>query len=224
MKIGVITYNNSHLKTTQVLDGFFKKDNNSEYIVFSLPFILRKQREILFEHRPKQDTGEHTTETAKKYGMRYIICDNDKNISGCDFYIICGAGILSPECINGKKIINCHSGIIPEVRGLDAFKWAIYNLQQVGNTLHYINEKVDEGEIIGISITPIYEDDTLKTFANRHYEREIEMLINYDEYLKKQIPIKNLEYVKGDANRRMPIEFENMLEEKFEKYKREYGK
>ena len=40
---------------------------------------------------------------------------------GCDYYIVAGAGILSKECLKGKRVLNGHPGIIPLVKGLDAF-------------------------------------------------------------------------------------------------------
>ena len=55
-----------------------------------------------------------------------------------------------------NHIINCHSGLIPETRGLDSFKWAILNNKFVGNTLHYIDQNVDLGKIIYQEKTKIY--------------------------------------------------------------------
>lgn len=223
--IGIITYNNRHLKTEQVLKNLFRTDGNKDqFTLFALPFIHRTPRKELFLHRPNQFYGKETSKMAKMYGLPFVECGSDKDIlSGCDLYIITGAGIISEECLKGKQIINCHSGIIPLIRGLDAFKWAIINHKPVGNTLHIVDKNVDDGEIIAVKQTPLYEDDTLFSFAERHYADEIKMLSNYKYYL--QHPQNDFSGVESsEPFRRMPVSMEQKLEGEFEKYKRQYAK
>lgn len=221
--IGIITYNGRHLKTEQVLKNLYSSDaNEDQFTLFALPFIYRPSRKEIFSHRPNQLSGIKTAEMAKMYGMSFIECDSDNDIlSGCDLYIVTGAGIISEECLWNKRIINCHSGIIPLVRGLDAFKWAIINKKPVGNTLHFIDKNVDDGDVIAVKQTPLYEDDTLSSFSKRHYEEEIKMLSNYKYYLQHphnefSVAERSLPY------RRMPKLVEQKLEEAFEKYKSQY--
>lgn len=222
--IGIITYNSRHLKTEQVLKNLYRSDvNEDQFTLFALPFMHRPSRKELFSHRPNQLSGIETAEMAKMYGIPFIECDSDNDISpGCDLYIITGAGIISEECLRNKRIINCHSGIIPLIRGLDAFKWAIINNQPVGNTLHFIDKNVDDGDVIAVKPTPLYEDDTLSSFSERHYVEEIKMLSNYKYYLQHP----HNEYGGAERNtpyRRMPISIEQKLEEEFEKYKSQYA-
>ncbi len=88
-----------------------------------LPFSPRKPRKTLMQHRPDQFMAIHPQIIAEKRKNPYIYINDDTQIdNSCDIYLILGAGILSAECIAGKKIVNCHPGIIPAVRGLDAFK------------------------------------------------------------------------------------------------------
>lgn len=222
-QIGIITYNNRHLKTEQVLNNLlYNNVNGDQYTIFALPFIHRSPRKELFAHRPDQFCGKETSEIAQMYGLPFIECGSDKDISsGYDFYIITGAGILSEACLKGKCIINCHSGIIPLVRGLDAFKWSIINNMPIGNTLHFIDKNVDDGEIIAVKQTPLYEDDTLYSFSERHYAEEIEILSNYKYYLQHP----HNDFKGAERNKpycRMPVSIEKRLEEKFEQYKRQY--
>ena len=95
-----------------------------------------------------------------------------------DLFVIGGAGIIDIAFAKGKPIVNAHPGIIPLTRGLDSFKWAIYNNDPVGNTLHLIDNEVDKGEILQIQYTPVFSSDSLQTLARRHYEYEIDMLAN----------------------------------------------
>ena len=49
---------------------------------------------------------------------------------------------------NGK-IINIHPSLLPKYKGLNTFKKAIKNNDRfTGCTVHYVNEKLDDGKII----------------------------------------------------------------------------
>ena len=50
---------------------------------------------------------------------------------------------------NKFKIINCHSGILPNYRGLALFRhcWAHYD-KEFGVSIHFIDQKIDSGNII----------------------------------------------------------------------------
>lgn len=223
MRVGIITYQTNHLKTEQVFKRLMKKKPENEYIFYGLPFVTRKKRDVIFAHRPDMKSGMDTRNLANQFNCKYVCCSSDIDIDdSCDIYIILGAGILSSQCVAGKKILNEHPGIIPISRGLDAFKWAIYDLDPVGNSLHYIDAEVDAGEVIAVVATPVYMNDTLGKFAKRHYEREIEMMANYDFYITnpensfKDAPVK-------EAHMRMKKEQEQELFEKFELYKQKYA-
>ena len=224
MKIGIITYNTNHLKTEQILTTITRYYNHSNITLYALPFKEREKRDILFEHRPTQTSGVCTQVLAKAYKIKYIYCKNgDKDIDNTsDIYLVAGAGIISPECILGKKILNSHPGIIPLSRGLDAFKWSIYDFLPIGVTLHYIDSRVDKGEIVAIERTPLFKKDTLSSFARRHYELEIEMLSHFDYYLtSRRNEFANCK--SGVAHMRMNRKLEEELEGKFVLYKRRYA-
>jgi phosphoribosylglycinamide formyltransferase-1 len=196
---------------------------DNHYKIFALPYKTRKERTTLFLHRPNQTEAVAPEVLAEKHKITYKRCESDKDIdNSCELYLILGAGIISAEAINGKKIINCHPGIIPACRGLDAFKWAIYNMQPLGITLHYIDEKVDAGEIISIVSTNVYKTDSILTLARRHYENEINCMINFMEYIKKpENPYKDIN--ESESKMRMPIEKEAELVRIFDKYIEKYG-
>ena len=48
------------------------------------------------------------------------------------------------------RMINVHRGILPNYRGLDSDLWAIYNddFENIGVTLHEINEGLDTGKVL----------------------------------------------------------------------------
>jgi len=47
-----------------------------------------------------------------------------------------------------NKILNIHPGLLPKYRGCTCVEWAIYNDDQIGNTIHFLNEKYDSGDIL----------------------------------------------------------------------------
>jgi methionyl-tRNA formyltransferase len=68
-----------------------------------------------------------------------------------DVLVIAGAPrILKGDILNvaHRGVINCHPGMLPDYKGCTCVEWAIYHNEQVGNTVHFVNEKIDEGPII----------------------------------------------------------------------------
>jgi phosphoribosylglycinamide formyltransferase-1 len=191
--------------------------------MYALPFMSRERRTTLVKHRPEQTDAIVPEILAEKHNIRYIPCRNDEYIdNSCDLYLILGAGILSEKCIEGKKIINCHPGIVPACRGLDSFKWAIYDMKPLGITLHYIDARVDAGEIIAVISTNIYKSDSLATLARRHYENEIDCISNFVYYLENpQNPFSAIKA--SESHRRMPIEREYELVRRFSDYTEKFG-
>ena len=60
------------------------------------------------------------------------------------------------DSLNPGGIVNVHPGELPYYRGLDAVEWAIFNDDRVCNTVHWMSEEYDEGQLIDI------EEVTLK--------------------------------------------------------------
>lgn len=214
--LGIITYDTNHLKTEQILLQLLGRYDMK---IYALPYIQRPARKVQFQHRPDQSAAAHPRDICEQYELPYIPVANDAQIdNSCDLYLITGAGILSAECLRGKRVLNGHPGVIPAARGLDAFKWSIYDMLPLGVTLHYIDEGVDAGEVVSIIPTPVFPSDTLETLARRHYENEIRMLIHFEEYLKHpQNPFAGI--VQRESTRRMKAEQECMLLECFVRYK-----
>jgi len=68
-----------------------------------------------------------------------------------DLLVIAGAPrILKGDILNAASVgvINSHPGLLPKFRGCTCVEWALYLNEQIGNTVHFVNEKIDEGPII----------------------------------------------------------------------------
>ena len=217
-RVGIITYDTNHLKTEQI---FLQLAGRYNLQVYALPYKQRPTRQVLFQHRPDQSAAVHPKDLCKQYGLPYIPVESDAQIgNACELYLITGAGILSAECLRGKRVLNGHPGVIPAARGLDAFKWSIFNALPLGVTLHYIDEQVDAGEIVSIIPTPVFPSDTLDTIARRHYENEIRILAQFEKYLKyPHNPFADIP--QGESMRRMKAEQEAELPERFKRFKQQ---
>ncbi len=218
MKVGIITYNKKHLKTIQVLKNLIKKKYKLK--IFLLPFKKRKKRKIFFKHRPDQFRSENPLNFAKKNGIKYSnISYHYKGLKNFDYFLICGSALLNKEFIKKNTIINCHSGLLPYARGLDAFKWSIYKKIRLGVSLHIINEKTDSGYLIKSRKTLFGHKDSLTNVAKKHYENEIDLLSNFEKFLKnKKIKLKNFSV----PTKRMPFDIEKNLFLYFRDYKKKF--
>lgn len=222
MKIGILTYQSAHLKTAQILSGLLSAKKH-ELHIFAQPLRSFKPRQPLFEHRPHQFVGDDIADIARREAISYTAIADDSEVpSGMDIYVVAGAGLLSPECVRGKRILNVHPGVIPLVRGLDAFKWTILGDYPLGLTLHFIDARADMGDILTIVPTPVYQNDTITQLAARHYEAEIRLLIDFERHLSQRSnPFAGAP--EQPAHRRMPLAEEQRMLAHFDAYKHQHA-
>jgi len=90
-----------------------------------------------------------------------------------DIHFICLAGfmkILSKSFIKNfkGKILNIHPSLLPKYKGLNTHERAIRNKDKYsGCTVHFVNSRLDSGEIINQKKVRIKKLDTPKTLAKR---------------------------------------------------------
>lgn len=219
--IGIITYDRPHRKTQDLISQLIFKGYNN-LLVIAIPFIERKTFQPLFSHRPTKAANIMVSEMCDHLGIQYVKTE----IAGLQVYLskfnfehilIAGAGLVPEEITKEFKIINSHPGYLPNVKGLDALKWAILNGQPIGVTTHYISGNTDEGLLIERQIIPVYFEDTFHSVAFRQYETEIEMLVNSI----KLVQIKNVNEKLIDerykVNTRMPHHLELKMMNNFQR-------
>ncbi|MFN2542558.1 MAG: phosphoribosylglycinamide formyltransferase [Chthoniobacterales bacterium] len=67
-----------------------------------------------------------------------------------------------------RRIINIHPSLLPKFPGLEAWKQALAAGDKVtGCTVHYVDQKIDHGEIIAQREVPILPNDTPETLHAR---------------------------------------------------------
>lgn len=111
-----------------------------------------------------------------------------------DFIVLAGFLLLIPENILDtykKRIINIHPALLPRYGGMGMYGERVHKAvidngdRESGITIHYVNEKYDEGDIIFQARCTVDPDDTPESLATRihaleykHYPVIIEKLIS----------------------------------------------
>lgn len=220
--VGVITYNIAHRKTYDTL-CLLKACGYEKVVVFAKPLHYEKKITPLVKHRPKPYVDLPLDILCKSFGYDYVdIADYlQSELPGSTPILICGAGIVPQELINNYTIINAHPGYLPNVRGLDALKWAVYENQPIGVTTHILGDEVDAGDIIDRQLVPIYFNDSFHAVAQRQYEMEVRMLVEALD--KLQNVCEHMKPSNYPVHRRMQHSFEMRLFECFEKIRQSVG-
>ena len=222
MKVALLTYDVPHRKTQQILAGLALQPA-LRLRLYGLPFHERAARSPRFHHRPDMWTAGQPNEVAQHYELEYCRIEAVGDIDQpFDVALIAGAGLLPAAFVADNTVVNCHGGLIPSVRGLDAFKWAIHDSQPLGNTLHIVDADVDAGQPLKALRTPVYADDSLETLAQRHYELELQLLCAFPRFLKDPEPIDNC-LLNRPPRKRMPAAIEVDMMALFPRYIEKYA-
>lgn len=105
---------------------------------------------------------------------------------GIEFVVCAGfMRVLSADFVKGwaGRLINIHPSLLPKYKGLHTHKRALKaGDTEHGCTVHWVNEGVDDGEIIAQAVVPIHPGDTIDDLASRVLEQELTL---YPETLAK---------------------------------------
>ena len=91
-----------------------------------------------------------------------------------DLFLMIGGPFVKKVIIkNLRTAINIHLGILPFYRGSKTIEWSLLNkdLQNVGVTIHFMNEEIDAGN----SIRKIYFEESVKNGVGFVHARLFEM-------------------------------------------------
>jgi len=186
--ICILTYDHPHRKTQDLLFRL-KSKGLKNLLVVATPWQEHKSFKSLWPYRPRTSLKLPLNILCQNLDIRYELCNDYLQVHELFREIIPrqiligGAGILPEKLVKRWKIINAHPGLLPSIRGLDAFKWAIWEEAEVGITTYHIGIDIDTGALIRRQETPLYLNDTIYSFAQRHYELEVEMLADsMDDY------------------------------------------
>jgi phosphoribosylglycinamide formyltransferase-1 len=133
-------------------------------------------------------------ERAKNLGVSVTIFDREAlkhpetliaelNEKGTDMIVLAGFLWKIPdEVIHAfpNRIINIHPALLPKYGGKGMYGMRVHETviedkeSKSGITIHYVNEKYDEGAIVFQAEIPVYENDTPESLAERIHELEYE--------------------------------------------------
>jgi len=93
-----------------------------------------------------------------------------------DFIVLAGyMRLLTPYFLKHfpNKVLNIHPSLLPSFKGMEGIKDAFtYGVKVTGVTVHFVNEKMDNGPIILQDSIKIYEDDTLESLETKIHKLE----------------------------------------------------
>lgn len=225
MRLAIFAYGFPHKKTQDFILGLFLGGYRIEFVIAAVPVGLNLPPSIL-RVKPNHIGIFPPAIICQRLGIPYYVLPHNSQEAvellrrnDIEIVVIAGARILKKPVIQsvGKGIINIHTGLIPEVRGLDTLKWAIYNDLPIGVTAHFIDERVDAGRVILKKEIPVRVDDTFVDLSLRLHETQVKLLPEVlglvEDKSIDEFPVVSCE---ARANSTMPNELEKELPLKLE--------
>lgn len=145
------------------LNAIIKKGINVSFVVSNNPEapglkIAQKSNIPTYSWKNLSALEVHVSELVKIHNINLVVLAGFMRL-------------LSKEFINSLpqgSIINVHPSILPEFKGLNAIQQALENgAKYTGVTIHYVDERVDTGEIIQQESIKIEENDTIVSLTKR---------------------------------------------------------
>ena len=231
MKIALFAYAFPHKKTQDFLYRL-SLNNNLPTIVLAAEWSKLGVYQSKFGIKKCEDLFDSAI-ICQKLDIPYFVVKHNSNETiklikeyNIDLGIIAGARILKKEVIeacNGR-VINFHHGILPGTAGLNALEWSIYNDLPPAVTAHFINADIDNGYLIKTVQIPVFLQDTIDRLYFRLYEAQNEILPDVIYLVDNKKPENFPILPKILPNPPLTEELENIIQAKFENYKKKFKK
>ena len=191
---------------------------------FFIPIIPFKN--LIYRVFRKFKYGDLTIKMLKKYSK---IVYKVSNLNGKesetllssikpDLIVLGGSRIIKENILDIPKIgtLNAHPGILPYYRGLDVIKWALYNGDKPGVTIHFVNSGIDTGEICTYKELELTDNISINAIKEQAIKVSAQLIsktiLQIDETGK--INTSSNQADKGKYYAKMPIEIHNKLMKK----------
>lgn len=98
-----------------------------------------------------------------------------------DLIIVVAYGMIFPKELTDHYLcVNVHGSLLPAYRGASPIQASLLNNDlKTGITLIQMNEKMDEGDILGIAELPILETDNFQTLHDRLADCGTQLLLSF---------------------------------------------
>lgn len=149
--------------------------------------VVRKAEDLGVNVKVISPKGDHADELLQVLSEEQI-----------GFIVLAGYLKLIPaEVIDAyrQRIINIHPSLLPEFGGKGMFGTRVHEAviaagrRETGVTIHHVNDKFDEGEIIAQVHIPVDEDDTPVTVMNKVRKAELELLPKVTENMVASLAV-----------------------------------
>lgn len=103
-----------------------------------------------------------------------------------DLVILAGyLKLLGPETVNifSRRILNIHPALLPKYGGKGMYGLNVHRAvieageTETGVTIHLVNERYDEGDVVAQTSVPVLPDDTPEQLGKRVLKREHSFLV-----------------------------------------------
>jgi methionyl-tRNA formyltransferase len=105
-----------------------------------------------------------------------------------------------------KGIINLHPSFLPYNRGAHPYIWPIIEDTPAGVSIHYMNEEIDEGELIDRREVEVKPDDTAEKLYQRLQEQQFQQFKDLWQEIKTGAESRKQKLDRGTSHRREELE------------------
>jgi phosphoribosylglycinamide formyltransferase-1 len=174
--------------------------SNAEVLIRHFEFHSDAQVTLLISNRP--DAG--ALKIAQEYGVETMVVDREQffaprsvldelKVRGIDMIVLAGFLWLIPEILiraYRNRIVNIHPALLPKFGGKGMYGRNVHSAvlaageKESGITIHYVNERFDEGDHIAQFTCTVDAGDTIETLAakvqrleHEHFAGAIERLL-----------------------------------------------
>lgn len=172
----------------QICEYFIEKNSD---IKIELLIVNKKNAYVLERAKQLNVKSQYFNREDFYYSDRVVECLKENQI---DFIVLAGFLWLIPDNILKEypnKIINIHPALLPNYGGKGMHGHHVHQAviaakeQESGITIHYVNEKYDEGNIIFQAKCSITPEDTADSLAEKihllekeHFPKVIDSLLS----------------------------------------------
>lgn len=210
IEIGILSTYNSPLLSMLILD--LKKTQNLNFHILIDEKGLKEKDFLIWKERTdgKLDQFLKPIELISGDNFKFIkfsshndfSCMNYIKKNNLSWIVNCGTPRkISPDFLRNfkNKVVNIHPGLLPKYRGSCCVEWALYNGDEVGNTLHLMTEEYDEGPIIMSESYDVKKFIKYSDIRVLVYKKGINLLIRFFKSLGegKKLDI-NFNYIETD--------------------------
>jgi len=117
--------------------------------------------------------GKFRTKLDEEAEQAFVSRLNDANV---DLIVLAGfMRILKGEFLRAfaNRVVNIHPSLLPAFPGLEAWKQALdYGVKVTGCTVHFVDQGIDSGPILGQETVSVLPEDTAATLHERIQQAE----------------------------------------------------